>query len=216
MLYHHPQPYPRPLQGRPSSCTPPSASWPPYPAPTASTGVIHLVCASAQPSACTTAALDHLYTKLQALDQQFSNSHEGDCHQLWTRQTILARWWLEDGMATFWLVDDHTSCLFCRCFMALHPQKVTGYCLEPELTAKEASKAQCLKHLVACTGTCLVLLGDYALLRPHTGDHPCGHLLDFAVVHILALYHYFPDWAACDPTSWPLHTLEQLTVPPWA
>ena len=93
---------------------------------------------------------------------------------------------------------------------------MTSYRVEPELTSKEASNLRCLKHLAARTGTRLVPLGDRALLRPRTGDRPCGHLLDLAAVRIPALCRYFPAWAARDPTGWPLRTLEQLAAPPWA
>ena len=88
--------------------------------------------------------------------------------------------------------------------------------MEPELTSEEASNLRCLKHLATRTGTRLVPLGDRALLRPHTGDRPRGHLLDLAAVHIPELRHYFPAWAARGPTGWPLRTLEQLAAPPWA
>ena len=96
-------------------------------------------------------------------------------------------------MAAFWVVDYHTRCLLCWCFTALRQQKETTYCMEPELTAEEAFNLSCLKQLAACTGTCLVPLGDRTLLRPHTGDCPWGHLLDLAVVCILALCHHFPS-----------------------
>ena len=80
--------------------------------------------------------------------------------------------------------------------------------MEPELTAEEASNLSGLRQLAACTGTCLVPLGDRALLRPRTGDFPRGHLLELAAVHIPALCSYFLAWAAWDPTSWPHHMLE--------
>ena len=80
--------------------------------------------------------------------------------------------------------------------------------MEPELTAEEASNLSRLRQLAARTGTCLVPLGDCALLHPRTGDHPRGHLLDLAAVCIPALCSHFPAWAARDPTSWPHHTLE--------
>ena len=50
-----------------------------------------------------------------------------------------AHWWMEDGMATFWMVDHDTRCLLCQYFATLCTWKVTGYCMEPELTSDEAS-----------------------------------------------------------------------------
>ena len=114
------------------------------------------------------------------------------------------------------MVDHRTHHLLYQCFMVLHLQKVTSYCLEPALTTREASTLCHLKQVAAHPGTCLVPLGDYARLHPYTGDHPHSHLLDLAAVNMLALCHHFPPWAAYNPIVWPLHTLEQLAATPWA
>ena len=106
------------------------------------------------------------------------------------------------------MVDHRTRRLLCRRFTVLRQQTVTHYRVEPELTAEEASNLRRLRQLAARTGTCLVPLGDRALLRPRTGDRPRGHLLDLAAVRIPALCSHFPAWAARDPTGWPHRTLE--------
>ena len=106
------------------------------------------------------------------------------------------------------MVDHHTHHLLCQCFTILHQQTVTHYCIDLKLIAEEASNLSHLRQLATCTSTFLVLLGDRALLHPHTGNCPQGHLLDLAAAYIPALCSHFPTWAIWNPSSWPHHTLE--------
>ena len=73
------------------------------------------------------------------MDRHFSDLYKGNRHYLWTRQTILARWWVEDGTAAFRVVDQSTRRLLCRRFASLRLQNVTSYRVVPELTKGEAS-----------------------------------------------------------------------------
>ena len=116
--------------------------------------------------------------------------------------------WLEDGKATLWVVDHHTRHLLCWRFIVLCQQTVTHYRVEPELTAEEASNLSCLRQLAACTSTCLVPLGDHALLRPRTGDHPgVTSWISPQFTYQLCAAIFLPRLPE-DPTGWPHHMLE--------
>ena len=172
---------------------------------------------SAAPAARTRAALLTLHEELRALDQAFcdrAGPADPPRTPLWTRRTVLSRWWTTEGDAAFRIVDVHARRILQNRFASLRRSGKTHLRPISQLTPNQALNLRSLQSLAARTDTTIVPLGDRALLRPRAGIRPRGHLIDLDAEGIPRLCRHFPSWLARRPTTWPERSLEELAAPP--